>query len=271
MVHWSQFAGSLWDNVLAAHVHADKLADQAFTFRAAVDDFILNTFTDVGEGWSVFAHRRCQHVRLSFDNLSLMACRAISSSLQLEGRTSDLLQVAITAIAHVRVHGRVSSNAYLLRYQMVTTLAASLHLLSRTLVCNRPEDLDLRQWTSLGDAEFYAAVDLLNAWAQSVPLAQRVLDDFERIVPVVQHVFARCEEKPSASESTPKWTILHDVIPPDAANLLPYKEQVPDIRFPMLHSGMWATNGGYVETDRGFPSSDAGLEPGGARSSVLWV
>jgi hypothetical protein len=39
----------------------------------------------------------------------------------------------------------------------------------------------------------------------------------------------------------------------------------------MLHSGIWATNGGYVETDRGFPSWDAGLEPGGARSSVLWV
>ncbi|KAJ4400363.1 hypothetical protein N0V91_008719 [Didymella pomorum] len=99
MVHWSQFAGSLWDNVLAAHVRANNLAKQALTFNAAVDDFILQTFIEVGERWA----------------------------------------------------------------------------------------------------------------------------------------------------------------------------QVPDIRFPMIYNGIWATNGGYVETDRGFHSWDAGLESGGARSGVLWV
>ena len=271
MVHWSQFAGSLWDNVLAAHVHAKNLVNQAFTFNAAVDDFILNTFTDVGERWSAFAHRHCQYVRLCFDNLTLMACRTIVPSLQLEGRTSDLLQVAVTAMAHVRVQGWVTTNAYLLRHQMITTLAASLHLLCRTLVCDRLEGQNFHQLISLRRAEFHAAVDLLSALAQSVPLAQRVLDDFEQILPVVRHVFVRYEEIASSTLGSPDWTMLGDVVPPDAAKLLPYKEQIPDIRFPMLNNGMWATNGGFVETDRGFSSWDAGLEPGGARSSVLWV
>jgi hypothetical protein len=149
-------------------------------------------------------------------------------------------------------------------------LAAGLHLLTRTLVCNRLDDINLHERMPLGKAEFHAAIDLLNALAQNLPLAQRVLEDFEQIVPVIRHVFARCEKMPLSNDGTPDWTIIGDGIPPDAAKLLPYRAQVPDIRFPMIYNGIWATNGGYVETDRGFHSWDAGLESGGARSGVLW-
>jgi hypothetical protein len=272
MVHWSRFAGSLWDNVLAAHVHSNNLAGQALTFNAAVDDFITNTFLGIGEHWPVFPYRRCQYVRLCFDNLILMAGRATISSLQLEGSISGLLQAAVTSMTHVRMHGRASTDAYLLRYQMVTTLAASLHLLSSALFSNQShDDLDSRQWMSLGKVEFSAADDLLDTLAESVPLAQRVLSDFERMLPVVRHVFARLVEDPSSFQGTPSWTTFSDVIPPNAAELLPYREQVPDIRFLMLHNGMWATNGGYLETDRGLDTWDAGLEPGGPKSSVVWI
>lgn len=271
MVHWSQFAGSLWDSVLAPHVHAKDLVSQALTFNAAIDDFILSNFTQTNERWSVSAHRRSQYVQFCFDNLTLMACRTILPSLQVKRQTSDLLQVSITAMAHVRVHGWDTTNTYLLRYQMVTTLAASLHLLCSALFRNRLDDFHLRQWVPSGKAEYLAAVDLLNALGQTIPLAQRVLGDFEVTLPVIRRVFARCEEEPSTSEVSPDCPVLGDGIPLEAAELLPYREQVPDIRHSMLYNFTWDMDGGFIETGRGLSPGDASVDTSSVRNSLLWV
>lgn len=271
MIDWSRFAGSLWDSILAAHVHSDGLVDKILTYDTAIDDFIHNTFVDIGGHWPVAPHRRFQFVRMCFDNLRLMARRATVSS-QLEGRTAIVFQVAITAISQVRCHGWDTKDAYVLRHQMVTTLAASLLVLCSALVnVQSLVSLDLRQWLFIGNGEFDAAVDLLSALAQRVSLAQRVISDFDRVMPVVRGMLSRWPEEPPSFGNTPDWGIFNEIIPPDAAELLPYKEQVPDIRFPMLCNGMWATNGGYLEAHHGFSHWDVGLEPSGTRSSVLWV
>lgn len=272
MIHWSHFAGSLWDSVLAAHVHTNNLADQALAFNAAVDEFLTNTFTDIGEHLSVSPHRRCHYVRLCFENLILMARRATITSLQVENRTSNLLQIAITPMAYVREHGWDSTEVCLFRHQLVTTLAASLHLLSSALFSDQSiDDLSLRRFMQLGKAEFGAAVDLLSALTRNVPLAQRVLSDFERIMPLLRRVFATPAEDTSLFEDIHDWTIFGGLISPNAAELLPYREQVPDIRFPILCNGFWATDSGSLDSRRGVPSWEAGMESGGERSSVLWV
>ncbi|KAF1922591.1 uncharacterized protein M421DRAFT_352798 [Didymella exigua CBS 183.55] len=272
MVHWSHFAGSLWDNVLAAHVHLDNIPDKVLSFEAAIDEFVTNTFIGIGEHWSAYPCRRSQYVRMCFNNLRLMARRATGSSLQLEGRISAQLQVAVTSIAHARCQGWDTNDAYLLRHRMVTTLAASLHLLCSALVGNQqPVAVVSSISMSLCKAEFDAAVDLLLALAQGVTLAQRVLRDFDRIFPVIRGALTRWSEESSSFESRADWTITNDVIPPNAAEFLPYKEQIPNICYLTIRKGMWATNGSYLETDCGLSDWNTDLEPGGARSSVLWV
>lgn len=270
MIHWSRFAGSLWDSILAAHAHADNFADKVATFDAAIDDFITNTFT--GSNWPTYPSRRCQYVRMCFDNLRLVAQRAMISSLQLDGHIEPVFKMAVTVIAHVRCHGTDNTDPYLLRHQMGATLAGSLLMLCSVLISDHSLlGLDLRQWIPIGHHDFEAGVDLLRILAQDVPLAQRVLSDFNRIIPVVQGAFAKWSEDAMLLRSTPDWSVVNDVIPSNVAELLPYKENIPDIRFPVLYNGMWATNGGYSEADRGFSTWDGGLESGAPRSSVLWI
>ncbi|KAJ4340612.1 hypothetical protein N0V95_007437 [Ascochyta clinopodiicola] len=74
MIHWSRFAGSLWDSLLAAHVYADTFADKVATFDAAIADFFANTFPDLTA--KIHPSRRHQYIRMSFDNLQFLARRA---------------------------------------------------------------------------------------------------------------------------------------------------------------------------------------------------
>lgn len=273
MIDWSHFAGSLWDNILAAHVHSDNLADKVLSFEAAVDDFDTNLrFLGVGEHGPVYPCRRFQYVRMCFNNLRLMGQRAISPSLQLEGRAGAPVQVAFTSIASARCQGWDTKDAFLLRYQMVTTLAASLHMLCSTLVSNRSFFKSApSNSTSQCQEHLDATVKQLHTLAQGVPLAQRVLGDLDQIIQVIREALTMMSEESASVQRTAGWAVWDDVLPPNAAELLPYREQVPHIGFPMLYNGIWATNGGYVETDRGFSPWGVGHEPGGARNSVLWV
>lgn len=269
MVHWSRLAASLWDSVLAPNVHTSNLNNQALTFNAAVDDFMGSTFAPIGKRWSGDPHRRCQYVWLCFDNLMLKARRATLSLPQLEGDISDLLQLPVKSMSRVGMPTCASTDMYLLRYQAVTTVAACLHLLSVTLVSNQSlEHVHFHGWTLL---EFNDAIDLLNTLARSVPLAQRVLRDFERIVPLIRHAISRIAEETNSFQFTLKTNILAGVVPQNAADLLPYKEQVPNIRSPILYDGTWPTDGGSLDAEHGFSAVDAGLKPGAARNSVLWV
>lgn len=266
MIHWSHFAASLWDCVLAAHVHPDNLNDQVLTFNAAVDDFVSRTFAGMSERWPAFPRRRCEYVRLCFDNLMLRARRATLSLPQL-GDVSDLLQLSISSMA--RAGTPASTDVYIFHYQMITTVAASLHLLSSVLVSIQSlEDLDLHPWTSL---EFNAAINLLDALATSIPLAQRVSRDFERIVPVIRHAISMLAEETNSFQDTLNTSILVDFIPSNAVDLLPYRKQFPHTCSPLLHGGMWTTNGDCFEKEHGFSALDAGPEPDVVRNSVLWV
>lgn len=272
MIHWSHFVGSLWDNVLAAHVHPDNLSNKLLTFEAAIDEFVTTTLVGIGEHWPIQPHRRSQYVQFCFSNLKLIAHRATGKLLQLEGRSTYQLQVAVTSIARVRCQRWNTKDAYLLRHQMVTTLAAGLHLMCSVLVSNRSSVDAISSYTiSLGKAEFDAAVDLLNDLAQGIALAQRVLCDLDQILPVVRDALTNWSERFSSFGTTADWSVPSDVVPPDAAELLPYKEQFPDIRHPLFKNGAWATDDTYLETSHPvYHDWHTGLEPGG-RSSVLWV
>jgi len=272
MIDWSRFAGSLWDNILAAHVHSDNLADKVMSFEAAIDEFNTTTFLAVGQQWPVYPYRRFQYVRMCFDNLRLMGQRAIRSSTQLESRADTQLQVAFTSVISARSPGLDTEGALLLRYQMVNTLAASLHMMCSAVV-SHPKSFESAPSysTSQCQDELDVTVRQLHALAQDVLPAQRVLGDLNGIVREIRDALAMVYEKGSTVERTAGWAFFGDFMPPNAADLLPYRDRVPDIRSPVNPNEMWSTNNGYLETDRGMSPWNAGLGPGSTRSSVLWI
>lgn len=271
MIHWSHFAGSLWDSILAAHVIADTVVDRVATFDAAISDYFQNTFA--GSEWEVHPLRLCQYARMSFDNLRLMARRATALPLQLDAATTlTCSKEAVRIIAHAHAYDTDKTTPYILRHQIITTLAGSLLMLC-DLLLHIPSSFgfEKHEWVPMCHQEFDAAVDLLHMLAKDTPLAQRVLSDFDKIIPVVQAAISRWAEESSHPQNTPDWGIMNDAIPPNVSELLPYRQQIPDIRLPQLRRGMWATDAAYLETDPGFSPWDEALEPGGARCNVLWV
>ncbi|KAF2623492.1 hypothetical protein BU25DRAFT_375634 [Macroventuria anomochaeta] len=273
MIHWSRFAGSLWDSLLAAHVFTDPLADKIATFDAAIVDFFDNTFQELKT--EIHPLHRQQYIRMSFDNLQLMARRAMIMSLQFDRATIHVCsRLAMDTITHVQAYETNAkySMTSILRHHMIPSLASSLLLLCSLLVSDLSSlGLSLANCVPVVHQTFNSAVDLLHDLAREIPLARRVLMDFEKIVTVVQTAIAKWSEETRPLQGTPDWSIVSDVIPLNVSELLPYREQVPDIRFSQLYKGMWATNAGYSETDHGFSTWNEDLEPGGARCSVLWI
>lgn len=161
---------------------------------------------------------------------------------------------------------------YLLQHQMVTTLAISLLVLCSALLdVQNLVSLDLRQWELMENGEFDAAIELLGILAQKVPLAQRVLSDFDQVVPIVRSMLSRWPEGHPSFEVTSDGNALNDIIPLNAAELLPYGNLYPDIRFPRSNNGSMAANESIPATDSGLSSWNTHLKPGSARSSVLWL
>ncbi|XPS73054.1 hypothetical protein M3J09_005207 [Ascochyta lentis] len=271
MIHWSRFAGSLWDSLLAAHVFVDTFADKVVTFDAAIADFFANTFPDLAA--KIQPSRRHQYIRMSFDNLQFMTRRATMMSLQFDGATAGICSsLVVDTLSHVQAYETNTKHSSVLRHYMIPSLASSLLMLCSLLVSDLSllgEELD--DWISAYHHTFDSALSLLHALAQNTLLARRVLEDFGRIVPVVEAAIGRWSNGFSLLQSSPNWGIVKDVIPPDVSELLPYKEQVPAIRSSQVHNRLWTSTIGFVEADHGPSAYDGGVELGGLRSSILWI
>ncbi|KAJ4982653.1 fungal specific transcription factor domain-containing protein [Stagonosporopsis vannaccii] len=273
MIDWSRFAGSLWDSLLASYMSADVLAERVTTFDAAVADFLDNTFR---ESQTEFQPPQLHsYICMSFDNLRLLARRTMATSLSLNRATVDCSRIAVDTVAHVQAFEAAAKYPLTcsLRHHMIPSLAGSLLLLCSMLVSDLNElGLPLDSWLPSVHQTFDMAVALLHGLAQEISLARRVLSDFERVLPVVQAVLARWSAESQLVQGPLEWDIIKDAIPANAAELLPYREQVPDIGSPSFYSGTWGANGGLSETDRGLSGWYEHPGPGGsARSGVLWV
>lgn len=273
MVHWSRFASSVWDSLLSAHVSAETAAERMATFDAAVTDFFDNTFPNMTRD-SVSQHG-LQYIKMSFDILRFMARRATAMSLQFDHTTAHLCgELAMDTLSHVQMFETSSDYplASALRIHTIPSLASSLLLLCCLLISELDElDLSLENWIPCIQQTFDTLVNLLNDRAQVIPLAWRVLKDFEKIIPVIHAGLSRWSTETLLLQGSPDWSVVRDVIPPDAAKLLPYREQIPDIRYPMLYNEMDANSRGYMDAGNGFCPWNTGSEPGDVRSSVLWI
>lgn len=274
MIDWSRFAGSLWDSLLATHMSADVLAERVTTFDAAIADFLDNTFrASEAEFQSPQLH---SYICMSFDNLRVLARHAMAASVNLDRDTVDCSRLAIDAVAHVQAHEAATRYPLtcFLRHHIIPSLSSSLLLLCRMLVSDLSKlDLSLETWIPPVHETFDTAIALLHDLAQEIPLARRVLNDFEKILPVVQAVLARLSAAPQLIQGPLEWDLVKDVVPANIAELLPYREQVPDIGSPALYSGIWDPNGGLLETDRSLSGwyEHSAPDGDGARSGILWI
>jgi hypothetical protein len=274
MVDWSRFAGSLWDSLLTAKVSPEALAERIYTYQVAVVDFLDNTFE--GSSLEGTSPRRHAYIMLSFTDVRLMAQRTNMMSLQFDSATALLCaRMAQDALIYVRAFE--ANVEYPIagapRFYAIPPLAVSLLMLCSLLASDlgsiRVGPLD--SWVARLQQSFDATINFLNDSAQNTALARRVLRDFDRIIPVVQAILSKWSTEILLLQSAPEWSLVQDLIPPNVLELLPYREQLPDIRFSKLDEGLWAANGGHLETNRGFHPWDEGHDPRGASSSVLWI
>ncbi|KAF2998582.1 hypothetical protein E8E13_006361 [Curvularia kusanoi] len=265
MVYWSRFAGSLWDSLLTAHVSPEVLAERVNTFQAAVIDFFDNTFVNSSlESSSPHLH---QYVEISFDNLQLVAQRATATTRQFGAAAAQLsARLATQTLAHVQ-RFETDTNAVVvnvLQYHTTPSLTISLLLLCSLLVSDLGHlGLPLDTWIPYVQQSFDAIINLLSDRSQDSILARRVLRDFGRIIPVILAILSKWATETLLLQSIPDWSLVQDVIPPNVAELLPYREQPPNIGdMPTLYRDAWMTHGGHMDSDGGVQTP---------RSSVLWV
>jgi hypothetical protein len=276
MVDWSRFAGSLWDSLLTANVSPEALAERIYTYQVAVVDFLDNTFE--GSWLEGTSPRRHEYIKLSFTNVRLMAQRANMMSLQFDSTTA-LLCASLAQNPLVYLQAFEANVEYpiarsrVLWLHAIPPLAVSLLMLCSLLVSDlgsiRVGPLD--SWVARLQQSFDATINLLNDRAQDTILARRVLRDFERIIPVVQAILSKWSTEIILLQSAPEWSLVQDLIPPNVTELLPYREQLPDIRYSKLDEGLRAINGGHLETNRGIHTWDESHGFRSASSSVLWI
>lgn len=266
MIDWSRFAGSLWDGILAASVPPETRSDKVATFDAAVTDYLHNTLRTSNK--ELQPPQLQAYIYMSFYNLRLLAWREPAVALNINrGTAHDCSQYAVETITRVQAHEAAINYQLpcMLQYQTVSSLANSLLILCSIAVSDLGKlDLLLDTWLPTVRQAFDTAVALLNDLAEGVPLARRVLDDFERIIPVVQGVHARWIAEGQLGRGPLDWNIMKDVIPPNVATLLPYREQVPDMGSPALHNDM-------VEAETGLSPWNQHAGRSDPRSGVLWI
>ena len=274
MVDWSRFAGSLWDSLLTANVSPEALAERIYTYQVAVVDFLDNTF----ESSSLESTSPCRHeyIMLSFTNVRVMAQRANMMSLQFDCSTAMLCaRLAKDSLLYVQAFEAKAEYpiARVLRFHAIPSLAVSLLMLCSLVVSDlgviRAGPLD--GWVAPLHQTFDAIINYLNDRAQDNTLARRVLRDFGRIIPVVQAIFSKWSTEILLLQSAPEWSLVQNLIPHNVLEFLPYREQLPDIRYSKLDEGLWAVDGGHLETSRGRHPWDEGHDSSSAISGVLWI
>lgn len=277
MIDWSRFAGSLWDSLLAGRVSTDSLVDKVGTFDAAICDFMDNTFRVAK--MEFHQPQLDPFIRMSFDNLRLLAQGTILMSLGFDGHTiHDCSKSAMNSLAHVQAFEAATrvSSACTLRHYMIPSLAGSLVVLSSILVGDLYElNLALDLWLPEVRKTFDAVVSLLHDLAQGLPLARRVLRDFELVTSIVQAAFTRWSAETQLVPGPLGWDIVKDVIPANVMELFPYRDQVPDIGPAATSDELSAAAGIGLSprADPGFASWShvSGGGAGAAKSGVLWI
>lgn len=272
MIHWSRFAGSLWDSLLAAHVSANSFTQNIATFDAAIADFFENTLP----GLALHLHPYCRQefVEMSFDNLRFTARRAAMMSLQLDGPTAQVCSTMIFETAtHISAFEIHVKNTSTLRHFTIPSLSSSLLMICTLVVSGLDSPNHIVDERAIYYRDLFHTMigSLQNLATQGILLAQRVLIDFEKIVPVVEPAIARWSEDHSLLQDSCNRKFICKDIPANVAELLPYREQIPEIRLPCSRNASWANNGAFEDADHGSSAWDGGLELGGARCSVLWI
>lgn len=228
MIHWSRFAGSLWDSIFAVTASQNINLEKLSTFDAAVMDFFEETYP------TIFLNpretRQIQFIHLSFNNLRLLARRQIMLSLQFDGGTGHVSsELVLNTIARVREYKQASEPPpYTFRHYMISPLASSLVVLCSLLVRDLSSpDLGLDVCAPTYISNFGIAVAMLHDLADHFPLAQRVLVDFDKIVDIVQATNALWSVHEFTLEPAHRWNKVRSVIPPNVADLFPYRDRIP--------------------------------------------
>ncbi len=273
MVDWSRFAGSLWDGILAPHVSTDTITDKVATFDAAIVDYLGDTFQASKSEFQ--PPQRYPYISMSFDNLRAIARRAAMVSSNFDRAAVPYCgTLAMDTLDHVQAYKECTRYplSCILPHHVVPSLASSLLLLCSNFAFNLGElDLPLNSGLVAVHQNFETTVNLLHDLAREVPLALRVLKDFERILPVVQAVLAKWSTESQLLHGPIGWSMMEDLIPSNVTELLPYQNQVPDISSPTLDGKSWVDNGGRRDLEYSGADWDESFAPYRAENDVLWV
>ena len=227
MVHWSRFAASLWDSLFAATAAPPLDPESVSTFDETVEDFFQNTYTtipmDLGQT------RQIQYIHLSFNNLRLLARRQIVLSLHFDGTIGHSSSELVSDILdRVRDYEAAPEPPYSLRHCLIPSLAGSLVILCALLVRDPSlPNLGLDVWTPTYISNFGITVTMLHDLAKRIPLAQRVLVDFDKVIRIVQTTNATWSDSVGSLEPANRRNAVSSQIPPNVQELFPYRDLVP--------------------------------------------
>lgn len=228
MIHWSRFAGSLWDSIFVVtatpHVDPEKVA----TFDEAVMNFFQETYPTIP--MDPRQTRYIKYIYLGFNNLRLLARRQILFSPQFDDRECHIISELVNdTITHVREYEVASEpSPYSFRHYVIPSLASCLLVLCTLLIrdLSSPE-LSLDIWMPTHMSNFDITIAMLYGLADHVPLAQRVLVDFDKIVSTIQSANATWLEHETTLEQSQRWEAVKSCIPSNVATLIPYRDQIP--------------------------------------------
>ena len=272
MIHWSRFAGSLWDSIFAVTAASQLDLERVSTIDEAVEDFFQETYPTIP--MDLRQTRQIQYVHLSFNNLRLLARRYIILSLRFDGTDGRLSSELVNdTLVRVRDYEAASEPPYSFRHYLIPSLAGSLLVLCALLVRDLSSPaLRLDMWTPTYISGFGITVAMLHDLADSIPLAQRVLIDFDKVIGVVQATNATWSDSERSLEPAYRWNVVSSKVPPNIVELFPYRDQVPVLQTTQITTKRQPSGvifGGSLE-DRADPWI-VGLAPEEVGRGVLWI
>jgi hypothetical protein len=272
MIHWSRFAGSLWDSIFAVTAASQVDPKRVSTIDEAIEDFFQETYPTIP--MDLRQTRQTQYIHLSFNNLRLLARRYIILSLKFDGTDGRLSSELVNdTLARVQDYEAASEFPYSFRHYLIPSLAGSLLVLCALLVRDLSlPDLKLDMWMSTYMSSFGITVAMLHDLADSIPLAQRVLVDFDKIIGIVQATNATWSDSEGSLEPAYRWNIVSSKVPPNIVELFPYRDRVPILQTTQIttkRQPSGAIFGGSLE-DR-LESWVVRLAPEEVGRGVLWI
>lgn len=221
MVCWGRLAGDIWDNVLAAPVAKQSVNEE----NAAVLNTRIKHWTEVvlptipllpsDQPPDVRQLRQHVVVHTLLDQLRLLLWRRTLLSLKYDSEIGRLCgDLAIDVIQRIRAHSPEAKHPSSFRFHMAVSLGGPLLTLS-TLLVRDLAPLGLQDRQPIYGEGFREAFSILHDLSTYPHIARRILDDFKDIAPVVSDILNQQQQGQAFS---------HHVVPPNVAELLPYRE-----------------------------------------------